>query len=127
MNTPTGNSDGFQNTKKAKFLINTTASSTNAICVYYSQNSNKLYPKNDTNTTWPGGYTPGSPNTIENNYGKLDCGATSVSGSGTTVTINWSITPKTTMSGKTYNTYLYAKDDAYASTGWKKRGTWGVL
>jgi hypothetical protein len=31
------------------------------------------------------------------------------------------------MSGKTYNTYLYAKDDASTTTGWVKKGTWGVL
>lgn len=125
--------DSWQMIREAKLLINTLVSGSNAIYVYYNQNTNKLYLRNDANTAWLGGYSPGTTNLdgsdkfIENSYGKLNVTKTLPSGSGNILTIPWHITPKSTMSGKTYNTYLYAKDDAYATTGWKKKGTWGVL
>ena len=114
--------DGWQNLNYVYLLFNTTVNGSNCCYVYYNQNTNLLYLRNDANTAALGGFTPGSANVIENSYAKLDCSKTTVSGSGTTLTINWSIVFKTTFSG-TKNSYLDATDDAGAYTGFIKKGT----
>jgi len=117
---------GWQDIKLAYLLINTSTAGANCFWGYYDQNANKLYLRNDANTGWLGGFTPGSSYVIENSYAKLDCSQTTVSGSGKTLTINWSIVFKFAFGGKTYNTYLYVKDDFDANSGWVQKGTWKV-
>lgn len=84
---------------------------------YYDQNTNKLYVRDNAGTTWLGGYAPGSSNVIENSYAKLNCAATTVQGSGNTMTVTWSVALKSTFTG-TKNTYLYVRDDSNAYAGW---------
>mgnify|MGYP001607615099 FL=1 len=115
--------DGWENLKETRFLINTSTATTNCFYVYYNQNTNKLFLRNDANTAWLGGYAPGSANTIENSYAKLDCAATSTNGSGTSMTVNWSVVFKASFTG-TKNTYLYVTDDTGAYAGFTKVGTW---
>ena len=74
--------DGWRNLKEAQLLISASpAQLANSAYLYYDQNTNKLYLRNDSGTSWLGGYTPGSANTIENSYTKLNCSSTSLSGS----------------------------------------------
>src|SRR3989338_6811380 len=115
--------DGWQNIQHTRLLINSYLNNAKCFNGYYNQNSNKLLLRNDANTGWSGGYTPGSSQTIENSYVKLDCSQTTVSGSGTTLTINWKITFKPTFTG-IKKTYLYVRDDAGIYSGWKQKGTW---
>ena len=117
--------DGWQNIQYVYFLINTSTSGTNCPYFYYNQNTNKLYLRNDANTAWLGGYAPGSNYVIENSYAKLNCASTSVSGSGTTMTVNWSVVIKTPFTG-TKNTYLYVRDDVNAYVSLTKIGTWTI-
>jgi len=119
--------DGWANLKEACLLIGTSSSAlANSIYLYYDQNSNKLYLRNDANTSWLGGYAPKSSNSIENSYVKLNCAPTTVSGSSKTMTVKWNISFKPAYSGKAYNTYLYIKDDNAGSAGWTKKGTYTV-
>jgi hypothetical protein len=119
-------SDGWQNIQYVYFLMNTSASAfTNCSYLYYNQNTNLLYLRNDANTAWLGGYAPGSANTIENSYAKLNCALTSVTGAGTAMTINWSLILKTSFAGAK-STYLYVKDDANMFQGFIPRGTWTI-
>ena len=100
-------------------LINTSASGLNFFYGYYNQNSNKLYLRDDANTAWLGGFSPASANIIENSYTKLDCSQTTVSGSGTTLTVKWRITFKSTFIGvQAKNLYLYLRDDSNLYQGW---------
>lgn len=117
-------SDGWQNIQWAYLLISTSSSSlTNCLYVDYNQNTNKLYLRNDANSAWLGGYAPGSANTIENSYAKLDCAATSVNGSGNNITVNWAVILKASFTGAK-NTYLYVIDDTGAYAGFTRVGTW---
>ncbi len=119
--------NGWQNLQLAYLLINTSASGLNCFYTYYNQNTNKLYLRNEPNTAWLGGYAPGSAYTIENSYAKLDCSKTTISGSGTTLTVNWNITFKAAFASTTAKkTYLYVKDDSNAYQGWIQKGTWTV-
>ena len=119
--------DGWANLKEAYFLISTsTTALANSAYLYYDQNTNLLYLRNDANTAWLGGYAPGSANTIENSYAKLNCAASTVSGATSTLTINWNITFKPAYSGKSYSTYLRAVDDAAGVANWIKKGSYAV-
>ncbi|MDP3730854.1 MAG: glucoamylase family protein, partial [Candidatus Omnitrophota bacterium] len=121
--------DGWQNLYDARFLINTAISGTNCFYGRYDQNANKLYlcKDNDTNeaTRWLGGFTPGSSNIIENSYAKLDCSTTTISGSGATLSVTWSVTFKPTFTGAK-KTYLYVKDDSNVIANWIQKGTWSI-
>lgn len=117
--------DGFQHMYYIYFLMNTSTSGSNCLYAYYNQHTNKLYLRNDANSSWLGGYPPGSSYVIENSYAKLNCASTSVSGLETTLTVNWSVALKFPSVG-TKNTYLRVTDDVSASSGWIKKGTWTI-
>ncbi|HAH20467.1 MAG: hypothetical protein A2Y00_08875 [Omnitrophica WOR_2 bacterium GWF2_43_52] len=119
-------SDGWQNLQQVYLLINSSTGTTNCFYGYYNQNTNLLYLRNDDNTSWLGGYAPGSNNTIENSYVKLNCASTSISGTSSTLTVNWSVTLKAPFTGSR-NTYLYARDDVNVTNGWTQKGTWSIL
>ncbi len=117
--------DGWANVQFVYLLINASLNWKNCFYGNYNQNTNKLYLRNNANTAWLGGYTPGSSRTIENSYAKLNCSQTTVSGSGKTLTVKWAVTFKSTFVG-TKNSYLYVKDDTGAISGWVKKGTWTI-
>ncbi len=115
--------DGWSNIQYVYFQINTSTGGTNCFYGYYNQNTNKLYLRNDANTSWFGGYAPGSGYVIENSYASLNCAATSVTGAGNIMTVNWAVTLKAPMSGSR-NLYLYVRDDTNAYVNWTSKGTW---
>lgn len=117
--------NGWQNIQYVYFIVNTSTSYKNCFYGYYNQNTNKLYLRNDANTAWLGGYTPGSAKIIENSYAKLDCSKATISGSGNNLTIKWAVTFKGTFTGAK-KTYLYVKDDSNAYKGWLQKGTWTI-
>ena len=114
--------DGRANLRYTRLLINTTASEVNAVFASYDEDAQKLYLRDDANTTWLGGCAPGASTMIENSYGLLDCSKTSVTGSGVTLTIKWAITFKPTFLG-TQRIYLYAQDAAAAFIGHVQKAT----
>jgi hypothetical protein len=118
--------DGWQNLSKAQLLINTSTSGAKCFDAYYDQNSNKFYLREDSDKKWLGGYAPESANTIQNSYATLDCSKSSIVGSGTTLSVTWSITFKSTFTGKK-NLYLYVTDDKGASQGWVNKGTCSII
>lgn len=118
--------DGWQNLAKAELLINTSTTTKNCSYVSYNQNTNKLYLRNDKGTGWLGGFTPGSAGIIQNSYVSLDCSKSTISGSGTTLSVTWSVTFKSTFTG-TKNLYLYVTDDKNASQGWVNKGTCAII
>lgn len=117
--------DGWQNIQKGHLLVNTSTAKTNCLYAYYDQNTNKLYLINDANTSWLGGYAPGTANVIGNSYAKIDCSRTTISGSGNTLTINWNVTFKSTFKG-TKNSYLKVTDDSGAVADFTQKGTWTI-
>jgi len=114
--------DGWQQLQEVYLLINTSTAGANCVYAYYNQNTNQLFLRNDTDTAWLGGYTPGSVYTIENSYAKLDCLKSSISPSNTILGINWNITFKNNFTG-VKNIYLYVKDDLDEFEGWLQKGS----
>jgi len=114
-------SNGWRNIQYAYLLINTSATGVKGLYLYYNQNNNLIYLRNDSNTAWLGGFAPGKANIIENSYCIIDCSKIIVTGESTTLTLNCAVTFKDSFIGNK-NIYLYAKDDAGASTGWINKG-----
>jgi M6 family metalloprotease-like protein len=120
-------SDGYGDLAVCHLLFNTTTSSgANTAYVIYDANTNKLYLRNDASTAWLGGYRPGSTLVIENSYCKLYCQDTTVTGSGTTLTINWKIELKPSMAGRTLPAWMTVFDDAGLRDDWDQMGSFKV-
>lgn len=114
--------DGCQQMQGVYLLVNTSTSGVNCAYAYYNQNTNQLFLRNDTDTAWLGGYTPGSAYIIENSYSKLDCSKTTFSLNGSILWINWNLTFKSSFTG-TKNLYQYIIDDVNANSGWVQKGS----
>lgn len=115
--------NGYADIRYAYLLINSSLTSSRGFYAYYNQTAKMIYLLGDTGT-WIGGYAPGSMNVMQNSYVKIDCSKTTVSGSGTTLSISWNITFKATFAG-TKNAYMYVSD-GYAGAGWTQKGTWRI-
>jgi len=118
--------DGWQDLASAELIIDTTTNRRQCCYVRYDQNSGKIYLRNDNNKAWLGGYSPGSANVIENSQAVLDCSQSSVSGSGTGLSLTWSLAFKGTFSGAK-KIFLYVEDDSGASQGWLSMGTCDIV
>jgi len=118
--------DGYGNLADCVLLINSTLTSVNAPYVMYSRKTNRLFVINDAGTAWTGGVTPGTAATISNSYVTLHCQQTTVSGSGNNLTVNWSITMKPTMAGKTCGGWTYCRDDQGQTDGFDRFGTYTI-
>ncbi|MEW6101193.1 MAG: hypothetical protein AB1481_02745 [Candidatus Omnitrophota bacterium] len=119
-------SNGWQDIQHGAILINSSFKLKNCFLGYYNHNSNKLYIRNNANTAWLGGFSPGANATIENSYARLNCRQTVVTGSGANLTIKWNITFKSNFTGAK-NTYLYVRDDANSFSGPYELGTCVIL
>ena len=117
--------NGWQDIQYVHLLINTSTSGVNCFYGYYNQNTNKLYLRNNANSAWVGGFAPGSANIIANSYAKLDCSKTTISSSGTSLSIKWAATFKSIFYGAK-KAYLYVKDDSNAYVNWTQKGTWTI-
>lgn len=118
--------DSWTEVKCVYLLINSALTGYSACYAYYNQNTNLLYLRNDANTAWLGGFSPGSPNIIQNSSAKLNCKTTVISGENTTLTINWNITFTSKFSGTRY-AYLCVTDDFNSSSPWVKKADFCVF
>jgi len=91
----------------------------------YDRLNHKLYLRNDTDTAWLGGFSPGSSNIIENSRLRLDCTLTAVQGSGNTLSISWRVSFKPAFQGQK-KLYLLVVDSASGSSGWTEKGSWSI-
>lgn len=113
--------NGWQNIYYILLLANTSINGNNSLYCLYNQNTNKLYLRNDANTAWLGGFSPGANNIIENANAKINCLNSRVTGSGNELTVTLQLSFKQPLSGAR-NVYLYAVDDSSNIDGWKQKG-----
>ncbi|MDD5540426.1 MAG: SpvB/TcaC N-terminal domain-containing protein [Candidatus Marinimicrobia bacterium] len=118
--------DGWTNIRSAYLHVNVSTDKTKSFYAYYNRSANKLYLRNDANTRWLGGFLPGANQIIENSYVKLDCSKTTISGSGSTLSINWSVSFKTNFLGQK-KIYLYVQDNGGLKAGWTIKGTAAII
>ncbi len=116
--------DGFQDLSYCMLMINTEVNPLNCCYVRYTVDAEAFSLMNDSGTTF---LALDENNLIQNSYAILDCFQSAVTfPDANTIQVEWFITFKKAFSGKTYNTYLYAKDKSGLRTDWKKKGTWTV-
>lgn len=93
--------------------------------IYYSKTTDRFYIKNMKGEQI-GGVQRGTPTTIENESVILDCGGTSVTVGGNTITVAWRIQFKPSMMGQNCNLYLQARDKSAVTSGWIDKGDFSV-
>lgn len=115
--------DGSEDIAAAYILVSS-GSQSKIYCPYfrYDQTTNLLYLRDNFDTSWVGGFPPGSLNTVINSTVSLNCAKTTVSRSGTDLIINWNFTFKSATTS-TQGVYLYATDRMGESDGWTLKGT----
>jgi GH18 family chitinase len=116
------NGSGYVNTVYA--LINTTETNVSGCRVEYVQASKRLYLYNDAGSGVLGPVTLGA-GTLSNSQCTLNSAASSVSGSGDTLSLTLALSFTPAFAGAK-NVYAYALDNAHLSSGWEKVGTWQV-
>ncbi len=114
--------NGYTDIKKCYLLINDTLTQSSAALFYYDRAANKLYLKNDANTSWGTGYAPGTNVALQNSQCYLYVKDTVVSGSGNNLVVKWRIALKTPFSSKLLKGYMYVQDYSGQTDGWEQMG-----
>jgi len=114
--------EGWQHIQYAYLMINTSHTDPDYFFAVYYQNTNVISAKGVLGT-----FSPGSAKVIQSSMADIDCLKTTVSGSGDTLIIKWSITFKASFAGANKSIYLAAVDDSHNYSGWLKKGTCAVF
>ena len=122
--------NGYADLKTVDFLVSPTGSGANAIWARYITATNELRLYNDAGAKLLAAHcTPGVAGTLQNSQGKINCGATTVTGSGKNLTVKWRVIPKAGFVDALTPKKLKMKavDNAGATYGWKVKGSWLIL
>jgi hypothetical protein len=103
--------------------IGAALSSAGACYFYYARGANGIYLATDAGA-WQGPLTIGSAGTLENSQCSVNAGASSVSASGNTLTLNLAISFAAGFAGAK-NLYMEVQN-ATQDSGWSAYGTWTV-
>jgi hypothetical protein len=103
--------------------INAQLSAANACYFYYSRASNALYLANNAGA-WQGPVTVGSAGTLSNSQCSVNVGGSSVSASGTTLTLNLAISFQAAFAGA--KGIFMEVQSATQDSGWSNLGSWTV-
>jgi large repetitive protein len=115
---------GYASIQSAQILISSSFSTPGSCFLYFNRANNALYLTNDAANAWQSPITLGTTGTLQNSQCTISTGASSASGSGTTLTLNLSVTFKAAFSGAK-NLYMEVANSA-GDSGWQQRGTWTV-
>jgi len=111
--------DGWQNIAAANFYLSGNGGAHNEWLHYLvAPNQFTMLGTNDV-------CSPGQVKTISNGFLTLNCGASSISGSGTVLTVTFRVTPQPSSSGIQYNIFMAASDQAAAAYA-IFAGTWQI-
>ena len=92
---------------------------------YNSPPANVLYLLNDAGTDWVGAQRLGTSGTLQNSQCSLNMGASSPSGSGSSLTVNLALTFKSAFAGSK-SVYAVANGNSGWTSNWLNIGTWTV-
>lgn len=116
--------DGWRNVSGAHAsLRDASAHGRPTVRLFYDQNANKLWLRSQDGERWLGGYAPGSKRVIEAGHVRVNARASSVRGSGGTLSVRWALTFRSRADGAKYEAALRVRDDAGARGGKGEAGT----
>jgi hypothetical protein len=96
----------------------------NSCMVYFEREENTLYLLNDGGTGWTAGVL-GSGSVLANRQCSITLNSSSVSVSGTTLTLNLAMSFASGFAGDK-DIYMFASNASGANSGWQQRGSWLV-
>jgi hypothetical protein len=119
---------GYSNISTLYALFNTSISGVNACYIQYNRAANLLYLIDTAGGAWSSGIVPGTSSTTGtwNSYCTLNGIGSSVTSSGTQLSVTASVNFQTSFSG-IKNNYLFAADNEGLNSGWQQMGTWTIL
>ena len=117
--------DGYADIQNVYFLIDQALTEVNTCYVTYNRGTNGLYLINDNGTAWLSPVVPGTSATVSNSQCTLDAAGSSVTGAGTTLTLQFRLNFQPSFSGAK-NLYLIAYDASTATSGWQNFGTFTI-
>ena len=115
---------GYTAISSVSMIVNSTLTRVGGCSLVYSPASNTLYLQNDAATAWLGPVTPGQSGTLQNSQCMVSAPSSSVSGSGSSLTVNLVLSFQAVFAGNKY-TYMEVFDGVLDS-GWVQRGSWTV-
>jgi hypothetical protein len=92
--------------------------------LFFNRFANSVYLTNDAGTAWQSPVTLGQSGTLQNSQCAVNPAASSVTGSGSTLTLNLSLTFNASFAGSK-NVYMEVYDGA-SDSGWVQNGAWTV-
>jgi len=115
--------NGYLDVRKCYLLINDKFDQANAVFIWYDKASNKVFLKNDANTSWGIGYGLTTPVILSNSQCEVDVGAMTITVGGPDLVVNWRIKLLPTIANKSLSSWMYITDSQGAHDGWQKVGT----
>jgi hypothetical protein len=112
-------SSGYRNLDNIQFVVGSGA----GCYFYYITSSNVVYLNSDGGSGWVGNANLGGSGTLQNSQCSLNLAASSAVGSSNNLALTLAITFKSSFQGS-YNTYMYAHDNAGLASSWQQMGTW---
>nr|MDQ2900412.1 hypothetical protein [Acidobacteriota bacterium] len=116
---------GYSNLGFVELLINGSLDGAHTCWIAYSQSNNALYLLNDAGTVYLGPISAGVAGTLSSSQCTVDGGASSASGSGSTLTVNLAVGFSSGYAGAK-NSYALAINRSGLASGWQNRGSWTV-
>lgn len=117
--------NGYQDLQFVRILTNSSFFGVNSCYLHFDTITSRLFLHSDDLTTAVGPLTPGIAGTISNRHCSIDGATSSVSGSGTQLTLNLAMSFTAAFSGPR-RIYSLAVDRANADSGWQQTGSWTV-
>ena len=124
---------GYANIRTCYLLLNTSLTTVNSGYFFYDTAKNRLYLRKPNEAVMIGGYAPGKGMVIDNGFIVLNCAKTTVVKTGNTVTINWSISLKSSFVGTACKAWMQVTNftGGYSKNGkldaWDQMGEFNML
>ena len=115
--------NGAADLNQAMLLVNTSLNGVGACEISYYPQGNQLYLRNDAGTAWLAALTLGVAGTVSNSQCTLDAGSSSVSKSGSNLTLKVALSFNSGFVASK-NVYLYANGLSGQNSGWVQKGNW---
>ena len=116
-------SSGTSDIASTQMVINSALAAAGSCYLYYARATNAIYLATD-GGAWQGFLTVGAAGTMQNSQCMVDVGASSVTASGNTLTLNLALSFTSGFAGAK-NIYMDVQNAALDS-GWTQRGAWTV-
>jgi hypothetical protein len=115
--------NGATDIVSTQLVINASLGTAGSCYFYYSRAGNAIYLATDAGA-WQGYLRVGTAGTIENSQCVVNAGASTVTASGNSLTLNLALSFTTAFAGAK-NVYMEV-ENATVDSGWAQRGTWTV-